>query len=182
MNSRKLRGTPTRMPAHPSLPEPGGSPGDEGRAAERCRRITLDAGAPSSVGTARRAVADALREWGLSPLAEDVTLCVSELVSNAVEHTAPRGRTGRGAVAVALRAWPTWLFLEVSDEDPRPPSPATGVALAHDLSAELPDSPLADRGRGLFIVTCLADATWWARRAEGGKSVFCRFDLARAAA
>lgn len=42
--------------------------------------------APASVRSARRLVADALRDWGLEHLAEPAVLLVSELVTNAVLH------------------------------------------------------------------------------------------------
>ncbi|MBQ0988145.1 ATP-binding protein [Streptomyces sp. F63] len=191
MNSRELREPPvcTARTASPVSREPHGARAAV-HPAGRCRRIGLAAGAPESVGAARRAVAETLRAWHLSPLADDVTLCVSELVGNAVEHAAPRagspgpgpgghppGAGGHHGIGVTLRVWPEWLFLEVSDGDPRPPVPPAVACTPHDLPAALPGFPLADRGRGLFIVGTLADATWWAPRARGGKSVFCRFDL-----
>ncbi|WP_078843742.1 ATP-binding protein [Streptomyces albus] len=193
MNSRELREPPVcTAPTASLVPrEPHGARAVV-RPAERCRRIGLAAGAPESVGAARRAVAETLREWRLSSLADDVTLCVSELVGNAVEHAVPRagppdghgtggpgpGADGHQGIGVTLRAWPEWLFLEVTDGDPRPPAPpAAAQDPPHRLPAALPGFPLADRGRGLFLVNTLADAIWWAPRARGGKSVFCRFDL-----
>ncbi|MEU4888791.1 MULTISPECIES: ATP-binding protein [Streptomyces] len=198
MNSRELREPPVCTARTASLVprEPHGARAAV-HPAERCRRIGLAAGAAESVGAARRAVAETLREWRLPSLADDVTLCVSELVGNAVEHAAPHPEppAGHGAaghrrppghgpaggghheIGVTLRAWPEWLFLEVTDGDPRPPAPPAAQVSPHELPAALPGFPLADRGRGLFLVNTLADATWWAPRARGGKSVFCRFDL-----
>jgi hypothetical protein len=78
---------------------------------------------------------------------------------------------------VTFRAWPTCLFLEVSDEDSTPPMLPAGDLLTDDGTDAFSDALLADSGRGLLIVQSLSDAAWWAPRDEGGKSVFCRFDL-----
>lgn len=149
---------------------------------ERFRSITLLADDVDAAWVARRMAEDTLREWALPGLTDDVALCVSELVGNAVHHATPDGWLesigGDRRVGVALWAWPKWLCAEVSDEDSTPPmlpaaaSPEPGPA--EDFLESLP----ADSGRGLFIVQSLADATWWAPRDFGGKSVFCRFNLA----
>jgi anti-sigma regulatory factor (Ser/Thr protein kinase) len=150
-------------------------------AAERFRAVILDAESPDTAHVARRTAAEVLQHWGLRHLVDDVTLCVSELVGNAVHHATPDGwQDGFGGerhVSVAFRAWPKWLFLEVCDQDSTPPMLPSGDLLnplASTVSAEM---TLPDHGRGLLIVQNLADATWWAPRDTGGKSVFCRFDL-----
>jgi anti-sigma regulatory factor (Ser/Thr protein kinase) len=151
----------------------------------RFHAVTLVAGSPGAPAAARRAVRDTLGEWDLKALADDVELCASELVGNAVRHaTAQDGRPGR-RIVVALRHWPRWLFVEVADEDPHPPMLPAGDPLGQfgqGVAGESSQAVLAESGRGLFIVQSLADATWWAPREQGGKSVFCRFDLGREAA
>lgn len=131
--------------------------------AYRFRSVALLADAQDTPPVARRMARETLDDWELPWLVDDVVLCVSELVGNAVRHV-----TGRRRIGLTLRHWPRWLFVEVTDEDPAPPRLPSGDPSGLDL--------LPEHGRGLFIVQSLADATWWAPRDAGGKSVFCRFD------
>ncbi|MGW5350521.1 ATP-binding protein [Streptomyces sp. NPDC004031] len=148
---------------------------------ERFRAVTLDADAPDTGSVIRRTAFEILHAWGLHPLVDDVTMCLSELVGNVAQHAVPDGwrstAGGRGRrVTVTFRAWPTCLFLEVSDEDSTPPMLPAGDFLLPEDSQASSDALLADSGRGLLIIQSLSDAAWWAPRDEGGKSVFCRFD------
>ncbi|MBC3843898.1 ATP-binding protein [Streptacidiphilus sp. 4-A2] len=71
-------------------------------------------GRPASVAVARRFVRITAAMWRLSAdTVDEVELCMSELVSNAVTHTASR--------RVHCRLWSARgvLFLEVDDEGPR---------------------------------------------------------------
>lgn len=147
--------------------------------AHRFHSITLLAEFSDTARAARRTTRETLEEWGLVHLADDVELCVSELVGNAVHHATPDAPlcAGERHIAVALRAWPKWLFVEVSDEDSTPPMLPLGDLPELGESGASPDALLPEAGRGLFIVQSLADAVWWAPRRQGGKSVFCRFDL-----
>ena len=126
---------------------------------------------------ARTFTALTLADWGLGAFAEPVQLCVSELLGNCVKHARPDACPARPhesqQVRVALRLWPTWLVLEVSDGDPRPPVlPCTREPIP-DL--EEPEALWATSGRGLRIVRDLADGLWWRPREGGGKSVLARF-------
>ncbi|MBW1601913.1 ATP-binding protein [Streptomyces sp. JJ66] len=149
--------------------------------AERFRSITLVADSTDTAQVARRTGSEVVRDWALPVCADDVELCVSELVGNAVHHATPDGRmTSFGEVrlvAVVFRAWSRWLFVEVADQDSTPPMLPVGDLLVPDLSRLETDDMLPDHGRGLFLVQSLASAVWWSPRDEGGKSVFCRFDL-----
>lgn len=173
MTSPEMRGTP-RLVAPPAPRVPVALSG-----AYRFRSITLVADYPDTPAAARHTARHVLGEWGLSRLADDVELCVSELVGNAIHHATPDGRrvqlAGERRVVVAFRYWPRSLFVEVSDEDSTPPTLPAGDPL--DPSPGSADALLAEGGRGLFIVQTLADAAWWAPADQGGKSVFCRFDL-----
>ncbi|WP_129841736.1 ATP-binding protein [Streptomyces sp. RFCAC02] len=144
--------------------------------AYRFRSLTLTADSTDTPPLARHAARDTLHDWELPRLADDVELCVSELVGNAVRYAAG---AGAGRITVTFRYWPRRLFLEVADENPTPPTLPSGDPI--DPLDPLDSDPLLEGGRGLFIVQSLADATWWAPRASGGKSVFCRFDLAQGA-
>ncbi|MEU6486361.1 ATP-binding protein [Streptomyces sp. NPDC046887] len=149
--------------------------------AERFRSVTLAADSADTARVARRTAGEVVRDWALSVSAGDVELCVSELVGNAVHHATPDGhQTPFGSerlIAVVFRAWSHWLFVEVTDEDSTPPMLPVGELLNPDLSQLEADDILPDHGRGLLLVQSLASAAWWAPRDEGGKSVFCRFDL-----
>lgn len=130
----------------------------------------LSAESPYVARNARAFVTAVLADWRLLPLLDDVVLCASELVTNAVLH-ADRpidGSVGDRCVSVGVRCWArSALFLEVGDLDTRMPRRAVG-----------PDGA-AMSGRGLFIVDALADRLRWARAVNDGKVVHARFDLAR---
>jgi Histidine kinase-like ATPase domain len=97
---------------------------------------------------------------GGSELAEavgDVELLVSELVSNAVKASA-------APVLVGLEVHHKWLGLMVHDDDPADP-------------VVMPPDPAQTHGRGLRIVSILAEA-WGVRRdPAGGKTVWLRLRL-----
>lgn len=119
---------------------------------------------------ARALVTAVLADWRMLPLLDDVVLCASELVGNAVQH-ADRpvvGSVEDRRISVGVRCW-AWsaLFLEIGDYDRRMPE-----------LAECPDA-MTLGGRGLLIVDKLADRLWWERAAHGGKVVYARFGLGR---
>ncbi|MGW9044018.1 ATP-binding protein [Streptomyces lydicus] len=148
---------------------------------EQFRALTLFAESSDTVQAARKMVRSALEEWALGALVDDVALCVSELVGNAVHHAVPDGCLVAPGVPrridVTLTKWPKWLFLGVTDEDSSPPMLSRGEAPFPELEGGLPEAALLDSGRGLRIVQVLADSLWWSLEEAGGKTVFCRFDL-----
>ena len=115
---------------------------------------------PASCGEARRAVRDFCRDNAMSSFADDAELLTSEVVGNAVTHSATLitliAMASEGALTVAVR-----------DDD---------VAGVDREVALTPD--MAERGRGLFVVDNLA-AEWGTSRHDDGKSVW--FRLPRAA-
>jgi hypothetical protein len=74
-------------------------------------------GDPVPVRTARQAVRDAVRAWGLDHLLDDAELVVSELVTNAVAHAGP-------PIVLRLARAGAVLTIEVSDGSPEPPREA----------------------------------------------------------
>ncbi|GAA2620808.1 ATP-binding protein [Streptomyces axinellae] len=103
--------------------------------------ITLPS-APASVTAARRYVTDVLHEWGVGDGAETVEslrLIVSELATNAVQHT--RGQSPTFTVELR-REGVEQLSLGVTDSDPRAPQ-------------RLPAGVRQDNGRGLLIIGAL---------------------------
>lgn len=114
-----------------------------------------------SVQAARRFAAETLTCWGLAGTdrADDVLLCVSELVTNAVIHGVPPGRQLR----LLLRNEGPVLVVEVHDSGPGVP---------HVVY----DADESEGGRGLLLVSALSDK-WGVRERELGKAVWCEFGL-----
>ncbi|MER5440797.1 ATP-binding protein [Streptomyces sp. NPDC002790] len=95
----------------------------------------------SRVSEMRRRTASRLRTWKIPQRdAEDITLAVSELVTNSVVH-------GKGAVCLVLRQVAGEIRVEVTDGNPQP-------AMAKNADPE------DTSGRGMFL------ATHFARRVE----------------
>ncbi|MFJ4318227.1 ATP-binding protein [Streptomyces lavendulae] len=115
--------------------------------------------ARTSVRAARQFVGDTLAEWGVSERRDDIRLCVSELASNAVLHGVPWGR--EFSVGVAREVGVVWI--EVRDSGPGRPA------------VQQPE-PDAERGRGLWLVTALADE-FEIRDDRVGKSACVGFKL-----
>ncbi|MGW7412864.1 ATP-binding protein [Streptomyces sp. NPDC054863] len=118
---------------------------------------------PASVSTARKYVTEVLAEWGLpvdSEVADTIRLIVSELATNAVQHTF--GQSPTFTVDVQLER-DEQLRIGVTDSHPRWPQ-------------RLPAAVQQDNGRGMVIIRSLA-AECGGRlsvtpTAEGGKTVW----------
>ncbi|MEU9303119.1 SpoIIE family protein phosphatase [Streptomyces sp. NPDC048269] len=115
---------------------------------------------PEGLSEARYALRQALRDWGMPDLADDVELAAGELLVNALLHT------DGGAV----------LTMEVL------PEPVRRIRLwVKDRSSVWPrrrtPGEAATTGRGLLLVDALA--THWGVESRGdGKAVWCEFDAA----
>ncbi|MFD8735021.1 ATP-binding protein [Streptomyces sp. NPDC059618] len=117
---------------------------------------------PASVSVARKFVAEVLAEWGLpreAEAAETVRLIVSELATNAVQHTF--GQSPTFTVGVRLEREER-LCIGVTDSHPRFPK-------------RLPAAVQQDNGRGMVIIRwltaeCGGRLTVLPTR-EGGKTV-----------
>ncbi|MEV6024995.1 ATP-binding protein [Streptomyces sp. NPDC052036] len=117
---------------------------------------------PASVSAARTYVSDILTEWGLpndAEVADSLRLIVSELATNAVQHTFGQSPTFTVDIALAREEL---LRIGVTDSHPRFPK-------------RLPASVQQDNGRGMVIVRCLTaehGGTLTVRPTrEGGKTV-----------
>ena len=108
-------------------------------------RASFDRG-PEAPGAARRAIAKWLDGHVGRKVIEDVTLLVSELVTNAVRHQSARGR-----IEMAVQVRGGRVRVEVSDP---------GDGFAHPEVKEPPPDALG--GRGLLIVDRVA--TRWGIR------------------
>ena len=121
------------------------------------RQLSLPAAAQTA-RLARRATCAALLSWGIAHLQEAAVLLVSELVTNAVQHT----RTGSPTVVLRLEAVKTTLRIEVEDADPRWPQPRLPVGLD-------------ESGFGFVLVEALA-RKWGVRETAAGKAVWAELD------
>ncbi|OII69307.1 ATP-binding protein [Streptomyces sp. CC77] len=118
---------------------------------------------PASVSAARRYVSDVMADWGLpegADIGDAVRLIVSELVTNAVQHTF--GQSPTFTVDVCLEREER-LRIGVTDSHPRWPQ-------------RLPAAVQQDNGRGMVIIRWLA-AERGGRLSvtptdEGGKTVW----------
>jgi anti-sigma regulatory factor (Ser/Thr protein kinase) len=96
-------------------------------------------GVPGAAGAAREYLAEILADC---PARDDALLCVSELVTNAIQHSRSAGPAG--LIRLRLEAEPGQpVQIDVQDDGPAPVSPS------------LPDD---EHGRGLLLIAALADA------------------------
>jgi len=115
---------------------------------------------PEAAGTSRAFAAGVCAQWSLHAISDDVVLLVSELVTNAVRHA-------RTETELRLTRDRAVLTIAVADH----------VSTLPDAGAA---EPFASTGRGLLLVTSLADAFGSYRRPGGGKVVWCALRLAAA--
>jgi len=109
----------------------------------------------SAVRGARAGAVEVLHRWQVHPeLIDDVTLVISELVTNAVVY-------GRPPVRLSLRHSGRTITIECHDG---------GAYMPRRLHATAED----EHGRGLELIGLLA-TTWGTRRLERGKAVWCTF-------
>jgi anti-sigma regulatory factor (Ser/Thr protein kinase) len=106
------------------------------------------------VGVARRELRHWLHELGCTT-AEDATLVLSELVTNAIVHA-------HAGCTIEMKHDDHCLRLEVRDPSPTPP--IIGVEQPHDIG-----------GRGLHIVEAIANAWGWEPTSDG-KTVWANLD------
>lgn len=110
-----------------------------------------------SAGEARDLVRTTLDGWTDGDRIDDIVLCVSELVTNAVVHASSSPR-------ILVHVRPAVIHVEVSDASDVLPAPRV---------AELNDTS----GRGMSILTGFSDRWGSLRRSGGGKTVW--FEVAR---
>jgi anti-sigma regulatory factor (Ser/Thr protein kinase) len=126
----------------------------------------LDIGAdPTEVARARRWARSRLAAHGIAvdePLAETIILLVSELVTNAVVHAGGPAVLRLLLPSGAARADAAALRVEVADTSAHAPRPW------HAADADT-------HGRGLELLTRLADRWGWHREGPG-KRIWCELD------
>ncbi|MEU4038682.1 ATP-binding protein [Streptomyces collinus] len=129
----------------------------------RSARGSVDEADARRVRMVRRVTAARLRYCGLDALVDDATVIVSELVTNAIQHS------GGTQVTLTMTVRNGVLHLAVHDEMPGGPA-----ACVVDSESE--------RGRGLFLVDALAreHGGKWGSTDEGA-TIFCDLALTGAA-
>ncbi|MEU9287412.1 ATP-binding protein [Streptomyces sp. NPDC048275] len=133
----------------PSLPQSVGRP--PGDAYPRRAGVLVLPAAPASVGMARRYVRESLGEWGASQeWCDNAVLVTSELVTNALTHTASERIVCRLRIADGL------LHIEVEDQN-------RGWTLPERRQPEPDDQG----GRGLLLVGVLS-SDWGVRDSADG--------------
>jgi len=97
------------------------------------------------------------------PASDNVELLITELAANAVAHT--RSGEPGGVIAAAIRVLGAWVVVVVTDQGPPevPLMPGDPEVLGE----------LAEHGRGLVLVDCLAD-DWGTAPDRAGRSVWFR--------
>ncbi|MEO3972301.1 ATP-binding protein [Streptomyces sp. CAU 1734] len=135
-----------------------------------------------AVRGARHFTRSTLAQWNLGDRFDDVSLVVSELVTNALRHALPEDaspETRDSPVRLHLMCWPERLVCAVRDPSPeRPGSSAT--PFDRKGGSAFPDPQgTAESGRGLFLVDSFSDSWGWHPLAGAlhGKVVWALFRL-----
>ena len=143
---------------------PGAGAPDWTRYPITTQTLSMDA---EAVRAGREFCVAALQDWGATQRCEDITVVVSELLTNALRHAVPGlGRTRPN--------WPIRLGLLCSE-------PCVLCAVADPSSSiPVPRKPgrLAETGRGLHVVSSLSDKwgyTTYTTPSDAGKVVWAIF-------
>jgi Histidine kinase-like ATPase domain len=126
------------------------------------RPLGVDAG---SVRAARDFTVATLHRWGMAERSPDITIVVSELLTNAIRHALPMsGETGpQRPVRLGLLQPGSCVLCAVADPSKAAPTLQT------------PGS-LTETGRGLYIIGALSDQWGYTTPSETGKVVWALFD------
>jgi anti-sigma regulatory factor (Ser/Thr protein kinase) len=124
---------------------------------------------PEAVRDARDWVAKTVTDWGFGAIADDLTLCLSEALTNSITH-ADHGDT------VTVRAWSeeAMVHVEVVDCDRRLPQPKVPAEV--DLHDPPPSGHrLEECGRGMYLINALS-SRWGFEAQPPGKCVWFERD------
>lgn len=149
----------------PGITFPLAPAAEDGQAPARCSVLVVSP-VPQSAHVAREFIKRTLADRVPGDRIDDVTVTVSELVSNALRYGRSPGAEGELRPALWLAYWDRWscAVCGVTDESDLGP-----------VAVEAED--LAESGRGLQVVSALSDGWGWNPRADGGKVVWALFRL-----
>jgi len=119
---------------------------------------------PGSVRAAREFTIATLQQWGITDGREDIAIVVSELLTNALQHALPCPRAPRSQCPLRLGLVQTGpcVLCAVADPSQQPPVPKE-------------PSYLAETGRGLHLISALADTWGYTTPSDTGKAVWAMF-------
>lgn len=182
--------SPAAEPGLPALPALGGLPalpppdglgpvrGSDGAEPDSAGFATFPlADSPTSPAAARELTRTTLAGWGLPELADDATVIVSELVTNALRYGAPpTGSPGR-PLPPASRDQPFLLSLVHCG--------GSVLCAVFDPGSEVPvvrePDFFQESGRGLHVLESLAQTWGWTAPNAHGKAVWALLPPARPA-
>lgn len=128
---------------------------------------------PESAGQARSELHKTLCDWGFDEIADDMLLCLSEALTNALFYGAPGSD-----VTVHVRANGQLVRIEVDDDaDAEPQLQAPLAASATGGTPALATIPVG--GYGLLLISTLSDK-WGVLRKAAGKAVWFERDASPA--
>ncbi|MFJ9617853.1 ATP-binding protein [Streptomyces noursei] len=142
---------PAEEPEHSSVRHSSGAGSEAGTQHYR-QKLTAD---PKQVGCVRRIVTAYLRYWGWEQFIDPAVLCVTEMLSNVQSHA------DSDDCVLLLQTSSAGVRIVVSDD-----SQALPVVREPDW--------LAERGRGMFLLSSSVDA-WGADLTCEGKDVWIEF-------
>jgi hypothetical protein len=119
---------------------------------------------PGSVRAARDFTIATLQRWGTTDRREDIALVVSELLTNALQHAlpGPGAPRPRRPLRLGLLQQGPFVLCAVADPSHQPPVPKE-------------PSYLAQTGRGLHLISALADTWGYTTPSGTGKVVWAVF-------
>ncbi|PVG82196.1 hypothetical protein DDE18_11880 [Nocardioides gansuensis] len=115
----------------------------------------------SSVPGARRFITDGLLDWGREHLVDDAALCVTEMAANSALHS------GSAYMQVGMSDLDPAVRLSVEDAGGLVPLPAVRPPPVLSSGDAPPVDALGTTGRGLAIVSVLAESWGIEERADG---------------
>jgi signal transduction histidine kinase len=120
---------------------------------------------PEAVTDARHFATAALEAWNMGTLADDVSLVVTELVTNALRHSLPPcPAEPAGLIRLRMICQLPYILCGIQD------------TAEQDLPSRREPDYIAETGRGLHIVESFSRAWGWVRF-PGGKVVWALFRL-----
>ena len=144
----------------PLPPQPGPGAG-MCRPKVATRTPGTDAG---SVRAARDFTIATLQRWGATDRRDDIAIVVSELLTNALRHALPDPGAPRSRCPLRLGLLQPgpYVVCAVADPSQQPPVPKE-------------PSYLAETGRGLHVISALADTWGYTTPGDTGKAVWAMF-------